>query len=183
MTDVAAGGRSGAPDMWWVPVVMGIVAVLFGILLLVNPGATSVWVAWLVGFWWLVSGIMNLVSLFVDRTLWGLKLFSGILGLLAGALVLQAASNTPLLAAIGLGGIYVLILGIEGTIIGVVDIVKAFQGAGWGIGILGVLSVVFGIFLIKNPFAAALALPLLFGILAVVLGGTAIFVGFRARNA
>jgi uncharacterized membrane protein HdeD (DUF308 family) len=176
-------GYGDVREAWWVPLVMGIVAVIFGLLLLSHPGETAVWVTFLVGFWWLVSGVINIVALFFDRTMWGWKLFSGILGLLAGFLVLDRASSAPLLTAVGLGAIYVILLGIQGMIIGGIDLVKAFKGGGWGIGIIGVLSILFGLLLIFNPFAGALALPFVFGILALVLGGMAIFMSFRLRSA
>lgn len=162
---------------------MGILAIVFGLLLLVSPAATSTWVAFLVGIWWLASGIMNLVSMFVDHSMWGWKLFAGILGIVAGVIVLDAVGDKPLLTTLGLASIYIFVLGIQGIIIGIIDIVKAFQGGGWGIGLIGVLSMLFGAFLMYNPFAGALALPFVFGILAIVLGAAAIFMAFRVRKA
>lgn len=169
-------------EAWWVPLVLGIIVVIFGLLLLSHPAETTVWVTFLIGFWWLAGGVINLITLFVDRTLWGWKLFSGILGVLAGLLVLDYASSAPLLTAVGLGTIYVWILGIQGMLIGVLEVVKAFKGAGWGVGILGVLSFLFGLFLVYNPVAGAFALPTVFGVLALVFGIAAIVMAFRVRS-
>jgi uncharacterized membrane protein HdeD (DUF308 family) len=75
-------------------------------------------------------------------------------------------------------------LGIQGLIVGVVMLVMAFKGGGWGMGILGVLSVIFGIILIANFAApgAVLAFVWATGILAIVGGGTQIFQAFRQRS-
>jgi uncharacterized membrane protein HdeD (DUF308 family) len=182
-TEVAAPSAAGSNEGWWIPLVMGILAILFGVLLLTNPAATSVWVAFVIGIWWMASGVMNLVSLFMDRTMWGLKLFSGILGLVAGFLVLESVGNNPLFTALGLATIYVFILGIQGIVIGVIDLVRAFQGGGWGIGIIGALSILFGIFLIMNPVIAGLTLPVVMGVLALVFGGMGVFAAFKLRKA
>ena len=181
-TAVASGNPGGVNEAWWVPLVMGILAVLFGIMFLTQPAATAAWVALLVGFWWLASGVINLVSLFVDRTMWGWKLFSGILGLFAGLLVIDSVASKPVAAAVGLGTIYVFVLGIQGVIIGVIDLVKAFKGGGWGIGIIGVLSILFGLLLMSRPVIGALALPWVFGVLGIVFGIAAIVMAFRVRK-
>ena len=62
MSEVAApaGARGGADSVssaWWAPLVMGIVSICFGLLLLAHPAETSIWVAWIVGIWWFISGV------------------------------------------------------------------------------------------------------------------------------
>jgi uncharacterized membrane protein HdeD (DUF308 family) len=68
-----------------------------------------------------------------------------------------------------------------GLIIGVVSLIQAFQGGGWGIGILGALSIVFGLILLFNAVIGALALPWVLGIFGIVGGIAAIFMAFRIR--
>lgn len=170
-------------ELWWVGLVQGIAALLLGILFLTYPGATAVTVAGMVGFFWLVGGVVDIVQIFQDKTSWGWKLFSGVIGILAGMLVLSNVVKHPLYTAAGLGAIYVFILGIQGIIIGVIQIVRAFQGEGWGVGALGVLSVLFGLLLTFNAMAGALALPLVFGVLGVVFGIIGIFMAFKVKNA
>jgi uncharacterized membrane protein HdeD (DUF308 family) len=168
---------------WWVPLVMGIVAIVFGLLLFTNPAGTSIWIAWLVGIYWFIGGVMNLVSLFVDRTQWGWKLVLGLLGIFAGMVVISAMGRTPLLATVGLAAIYVFVLGLQGIVFGVIQIIQAFQGGGWGVGILGVVSILFGALLMANPIIAGLALPWVFGVFAVVGGIAGIVLAFKAKNA
>lgn len=185
MSDAAAM-RSGTSDLsagvWWVPLVMGIISIVFGLLLLAHPAETATWVAWIVGFWWLAGGVMNLVMMFVDHTGWGWKLALGVLGVFAGLVVLDALSQTPLLATIGLATVYVFVLGIQGIMYGIIQLIQAFQGGGWGLGIMGVLSLIFGALLTFNPFPASLALPLVFAIFAIGGGIAAIVFAYRAKK-
>lgn len=180
---IAAHDGVDAHESWWAPLVMGIVAIALGGLFLTHPAETSVWVTFVVGFWFMLSGITNLFLLFIDRTQWGWKLLSGVLGLLAGLVVIDAATESPLLTALGLGAVYVLMVGVWGVMIGIADVVRAFQGAGWGVGVIGALSVLFGMFLIFNPLAGAVALPVVLGVLGIVLGIVAVFAAFRLHAA
>jgi uncharacterized membrane protein HdeD (DUF308 family) len=185
MADSSTAVSAGRPDdsIWWAPLVMGIVAIGLGLLLLAHPAETSIWIAWLVGVYWFIGGIVKLCTLFVDRTQWGWKLFGGLLGIFAGLIVLDAMGSTPLAATVGLATIYVFVLGIQGIIYGAVELIMAFKGGGWGVGILGVVSILFGGFLLRNPFPASLALPWVFAIFAIVGGISAIVMAFRLKNA
>jgi uncharacterized membrane protein HdeD (DUF308 family) len=53
---------------WWVVLITGIAAIILGFMLLVAPARTTVLVVQLLGIYWLVSGIISLVSLFRDST-------------------------------------------------------------------------------------------------------------------
>ena len=66
---------------WWLTLVMGIAAVIVGGILLFGSltaqARTYLLLVQLLGIWWLVDGIVNIIYLFTDRTAWGWKLFSG----------------------------------------------------------------------------------------------------------
>src|SRR5947209_4688881 len=132
---------------WWLVLLEGIAAVIIGLFLLMSPGITLLFLVQVAGFFWLFGGILRIVSIFVDSSLWGWKLIGGIIGVLAGILVLQH----PIWSTLLVPAVYVIILGIQGIIVGVTSLVVAFSGGGWGAGILGVLSIVFGIILLLNP--------------------------------
>jgi uncharacterized membrane protein HdeD (DUF308 family) len=154
---------------------LGIVAVLFGALLFVYPIRTLELLVAILGLYWLLNGIVVLASLFKDKSGWGWKLLVSILGILAGVLVLAY----PLYSAVLIPTIYAIIIGVEGLIIGAIYLVQGFSGSGWGAGILGVLSIIFGVILIANPLIGAVALVLLLAGLAVVGGIAAIILAFR----
>jgi len=162
---------------WWVILIQGVFSVLIGLLLLISPGVTTFVLIQFLGFYWLISGIFGIVSIFIDSSLWGWKLFAGILGILAGIAIIQ----NPLWSTLVVPSTLVIILGIEGIIIGVVNLIQAFSGGGWGVAILGVLSILFGILLVANPLIGAATLVILLGILGLVGGISAIIYAFRVR--
>lgn len=162
---------------WWAILIQGIFSVLIGLLLLISPGVTTFVLIQFLGFYWLISGIFGMVTIFIDSSLWGWKLFAGILGILAGLAIIQ----NPLWSTLIVPSILVIILGVEGMIIGVVSLIQAFSGGGWGAGILGVLSILFGLLLVANPLIGAGTLVILLGILGLVGGIIAIFYAFRVR--
>jgi uncharacterized membrane protein HdeD (DUF308 family) len=124
-------------------------------------------------------GVLALVRMFVDRSMpWIWSLLTGIVGILAGVFVLRH----PLLAAIAVPTTIVIVLGIQGLIMGVLEIVGAFQGGGIGGFILGVIYALVGLLLLGSPLSAALAVPLVFGILLLVQGAASIVLAFRAKT-
>ena len=169
-------GAAATP--WWVLLLQGAAAVLFGLLLLAAPGATLVLTVELLGVYWLVGGIVTLVSIFVDHTHWGWKLVGGILAVLAGLAVLQH----PLWSAILIPSTLVYFLGFVGLVTGIIAIADAFRGGGWASGIYGVLNILLGLILIGNPVLGALSAPWVYGILAVVGGLGTIFSAFTSRS-
>jgi len=166
-------------DVWWVFLLEGIAALLFGLLLVTEPGATLVALVVFLGFYWLMMGVLELVRVFVDRSVpWYWSLLIGILGIVAGIIVL----NHPMFAAVLLPTTIVLYLGILGLIIGAIQIVGGFTGGGMGSFVLGVINVLIGLILLGAPMAAAIAVPLVFGILLLIEGVALIIWAFRVRG-
>ena len=141
---------------WWVVLLQGIAAVILGLFLLAKPGMTMVVVVQLIGIYWFVAGIFQIVAIFIDHNQWGWKLFSGILGIIAGLIIIKH----PLWSPIMLTSVLVIVLGIEGLIIGIINLIQAFKGGGWGVGILGALSILFGLVLLANVMLATFFSPL-----------------------
>jgi uncharacterized membrane protein HdeD (DUF308 family) len=149
-------------------------------MLLTYPGATVVVLVTFLGFYWLFTGVMALVRVFVDRSVpWIWSLLVGIVGILAGLLVLRH----PLLAALTVPTTIVIILGVQGLIMGVLDIIGSFQGGGARSFLLGAINIVIGALLLGSPLIAALSLPLVFGVLLLIQGAGLIILAFRARAA
>jgi uncharacterized membrane protein HdeD (DUF308 family) len=76
----------------------------------------------------------------------------------------------------------VIIIAIQGILIGILDIVRGVQGDGAGAIVLGVLSAIIGIWLLVNATKAALALPILLGILTLIGGALLVYFAFRMRK-
>ena len=86
----AAIPQKDQSDIWWVFLLEGIAAIIFGVLLLTNPGATLVALVIFLGFYWLFVGVLELVRMFVDGSVpWYWSLLIGVLGIAAGIIVLR----------------------------------------------------------------------------------------------
>ena len=169
-------GDYGVP--WWLILIEGIALLIVGILFLATPGTTSVIAVQLLGIYWLIAGVLKIVQIFLNPTGWGWKLLAGLLGIIAGILILQHPVIAPLVA----GSVLVIVLGIEGILIGIANLVDAFRGAGWGTAALGVISILLGVFLLANLGQITLSLPWVLGILGVVGGIVVIILAFRMRR-
>jgi LPXTG-motif cell wall-anchored protein len=166
---------------WWIVLVEGIFALIFGIFLITDPTATSVFLVTVLGFYWLIRGIFSIVEIFIPNTgtHWGWLLFMGILGIIAGMVVLRH----PAYATVFVGTFLIVFLAVDGLIMGIMGLIRAFTGGGWGPGILGILTIIIAIFLFANLYTAIQALPLIIGAILIVGGIVAIFFSFRIRRA
>ena len=179
MTTAAnAGGVRGTTFPWWLVLLQGIFAAILGILLLIEPAATLVFLVQVLGFYLFLEGILRIVSIFIDSSLWGLKLGIGIFGTIAGIVVL----NHPLLSAIAIPTYIVYVVGFLAIFEGVGSLIHAFTGGGLGAGLLGILAIIFGIILVLNPLIGLLALPFVLGGFMLVGGIAAIATSFRLRS-
>jgi uncharacterized membrane protein HdeD (DUF308 family) len=170
---------------WWLTLIGGILALVVGAILLWAPAKTKIetyqLLVALLGIYWLIQGIFDIVAIFVDSSMWGWKLFIGIISIIAGGAILVY----PIAAAVALPRIYVLVLGIWGLMYGVILLIMAFQGGGWGAGILGVLGIIFGIILMVNWSSPGMGLAMIWAAAVFgVFGGIVMIVqAFRQRSA
>ena len=116
---------------WWIPLIEGIALLIVGILLLTSPIETTLRLTRILGLFWFVGGIFEIVSIFIDRSAWGWKLIGGIIGLWAGYYLVM----TPVAGALILGFTIIVLLGIQALLMGIVHLVQALRGAGCGIGL------------------------------------------------
>ena len=173
-----AGVPTQQSNVWWVFLLQGLAGILLGVMLITAPGATLVVLSTFLGFYWLITGVLALVQVFVDRSVpWLWSLLVGIVGILAGIFVVRH----PLLTALTVPTALVIILGVQGLVMGVLEIIGGFKGGGIGSFVLGVINVLVGLLLLGSPVAAALAVPVVFGVLLLVQGVGLIIWAFRVR--
>jgi uncharacterized membrane protein HdeD (DUF308 family) len=176
------------PIKWWVPLITGILAIVVGILFFVKPIATSTAAVLVLGLYWLIIGVVDIIRIFQDRTAWGWKLFMGIIAILAGGVILSGFLGGVKLEALAttamVGLAITVVIGILAIVYGIVALISAFRGGGWALGILGVLAIIFGfIMAFSKPIASALALPWALGIFLVIEGIILLVTAFRLRSA
>ena len=80
-------------DNWGWLLTGGLIDIIFGFVLLSNPALTAITLPFVVGFWIIISGIMNFVSAFEDKKEnypnWWLNLVGGILSICVGYLIMN----------------------------------------------------------------------------------------------
>ena len=177
--------KPGAQRPWWLTLITGILALIVGGVLLWSPAKTKGDVYMLlvtfIGIWWLIQGFFDIVHIFVDRSMWAWKLFIGVVSIFAGAYVLMY----PIAAAVALPRVMVLVLGIWGLMYGVILLIMAFSGGGWGAGLLGALGIIFGLALIADYGKLFSGLSMLWAaaVMGVIGGIVLIIQAFRQRSA
>jgi len=162
---------------WGLVLVEGILVVLFGLLLLGAPGASLFFMVQLLGLYLFIAGIFRIIDIFIDSTSWGLKLIAGVLCLIAGLAVLRH----PLWSTMAATTVVAVIVGFLAILQGIAGLVVAFQGGGWGMGVLSVLGVLIGFILVINPLIGVATLPFVLGIFMLIGGVGAVVQAFRMR--
>jgi uncharacterized membrane protein HdeD (DUF308 family) len=102
-------------------VVVSVLALLLGLTLIVRPGASVATAALLLGFWWLLLGVMQLVHGVIDPVGRVWNVIWGIVGAIAGIIILAS----PEIAL----GTLVLVVGIGLILQGALELMVAFGGA------------------------------------------------------
>jgi uncharacterized membrane protein HdeD (DUF308 family) len=65
---------------------------------------------------------------------------------------------------------------------GAAGLIVAFQGGGWGMGVLSVLGILLGLFLVINPLIGVAALTFILAIFMLIGGVGAVIQAFRMRR-
>jgi uncharacterized membrane protein HdeD (DUF308 family) len=166
---------------WWVMVLRGVAAIVFGLLAFTMPGLTLAALILLYGGYALVDGVFNLIAAVSGRGArpWWALLLAGLVSIAAGAV----AFAMPGLTALAL----VYLIAAWAIVRGVVEIAAAIRlrkviANEWWLGLSGALSVAFGVLAMLAPGAGALALVLWIGAYAVIFGALLVAFGVRVRG-
>ncbi|WP_064256428.1 HdeD family acid-resistance protein [Rhodococcus sp. D-6] len=174
--------RSLLKQIWWVVLLRGILAVLFGVVALVWPGIT-VWALVVVfAAYAIIDGIVLVVQSVRDKPEgWGWWLAMGVISVLAGLVALFWPGITAL-ALLYVIAFYAILFGITGIVGGIRF--RKVPESGWVWSVLaGVVAVLFGIVLLIFPGEGILSLIVLLGIYAILFGVLLIILAFQARSA
>ena len=164
---------------WWLLLLWGILALLLGCAFLFSPGITLVLLITFMGAYWLVGGLFALGSLAVDRTNMGWKIFLAIINIIAGILILCY----PLYSTFFVLSFFIIFVGFWACFVGAAHLFHAITAKDAGNAVLGILSLIFGLILLFNPYIAAALLPFVAGGFAIVMGLCSIYDSFAAMKA
>jgi uncharacterized membrane protein HdeD (DUF308 family) len=167
---------------WWAVVLRGVVALLFGVLTIVNPGLTVAVLVVMFGAYAVVNGLFTIIQAVASRhgeRHWAALVVSGVLSVALGLLTFFMPGLTAMVL-LYLIATWAIIVGIT-EIMTAVRLRKVVTGE-WLLIVAGVLSLIFGVFLIVFPGAGAIAVALWIGTYAIMLGVLLIALGFRLRR-
>ena len=163
---------------WALVLINGIAAIGIGLIFLASPGATVRVLAKILGLFFLIGGMFSMFHIAINPEHWGWKLLAGIAGVIGGMIVMEHPMWSTLMAS----SLLVWALAAIGLVMGVSNLVQAFQGGGWGTGILGLIFLIFGLILAFSSVIGAVALPFVLAAFGIIGGLIAIFVAFRMRR-
>jgi uncharacterized membrane protein HdeD (DUF308 family) len=168
------------PRYWWLVALRGLAAIIFGILAFVWPGITLQVLILFFGAYAIVDG--GLAFYAAIRThgqhAWA-SVLEGIVGIGAGLVAFFA----PVITALAL----LIVIAVWAIVTGVMEVIAAVElrhviRNEWFLIVSGLLSVAFGILLLVQPGAGALAIVWLIGFYAVIFGVGMLAFAWRLRG-
>ena len=168
---------------WWVFVLRGVLAILFGLGTFVMPGMTLLVLVMLYAAYAFGDGLVAAIAAFTRRKPgeafpWSVLLI-GLVGVAAGIVAFMYPGLTAIVL-LYLIAAWHIVRGISEIFVAV-QLRKEIEGEGWLIA-GGALSVLFGLFLFARPGAGALALLWMIGAFAILFGIITVVVGFKLKG-
>jgi uncharacterized membrane protein HdeD (DUF308 family) len=155
---------------------------IFGLLAFMWPGITLTALVFLFGAYALVDGAFAIVAGIrapKEYKRWWLLLIEGILSVFAGVIAFTVPGITALVL-LGMIAGWAIITGVL-EVVAAIQMRKYITGE-WLLVLSGVASLLFGVALLINPGAGALAVVWIIGAYAVVFGILLLALGFRLRG-
>jgi uncharacterized membrane protein HdeD (DUF308 family) len=189
MTTVAHSDPIGPRPMlhalaknWWLVLLRGIAAIVFGVLAFVWPGLTLLTLVLFYGAYALIDGAIALIAAFTGAAkpvpTWWLVVV-GLAGLAAGLVTFLWPGITAFVLIIFIGA-WAIMHGIF-EIVGAIKLRKEIDNE-WLLILAGAMSVIFGIVVLVAPGAGALGLVWAIGAYSVVFGILLVGLSLRLRR-
>ncbi len=166
---------------WWLLLLRGIAAIIFGLLAFAWPGLTLLTLILFYGAFALVDGVLAIAAAItggVPGSRWWLAIV-GLLGIAAGLLTFLTPGLTALVLLFFIAG-WAIVTGVF-EIIGAIKLRKEIDNE-WLLILGGIISVLFGVGMMLAPGAGALALVWVIGAYSVVMGVIFVALAFRLRK-
>lgn len=153
----------------------GIIFIALGLLLLINPGISILAVVYYIGISKAITGILGLYSHFRKEKKTNFDFGLDILDIIFGLALILSPMFTAVLVSI-----VPIVIGVWAIIKGCVQIMNSFKyketiKRWWIFLILGIITLVFGLFITFNPIEAVADLVQIIGGFYLVMGGFVIY--------
>ncbi|HEY1944820.1 MAG TPA: HdeD family acid-resistance protein [Roseiarcus sp.] len=165
---------------WWAIALRGALAIIFGIVTFVLPGATMLSLVFVFAAYALLDGIFAITAAVRSaqrHERWGLLILEGVVDLIAAAVAVVWPGLTILT--------FVLVIAAWALVTGALMMVAAFRlqldHGRWWLVLGGLVSILYGVLLIIAPLIGALVLTWWLGGYALVFGVLLLVLAFRLR--
>ena len=167
---------------WWVLLVRGLAAIAFGVLTWMQPGVSTVALLVIFGAYVFVDGVLGVYAAIKGRQQsrhWWVILIWGLVGVLVGVMTFINPTITGLVLTIYIG-VWAIITGVM-QIIAALRLRKEIEGE-WLLILSGLISVIFGGFVISQPLAGMMAMVWVIATYAVIFGVLMVVLAFRVKK-
>jgi uncharacterized membrane protein HdeD (DUF308 family) len=158
--------------VWWLPLLVGVLSMLAGVIVLIKPGNSLKTIAVIVGIFIAFDGVIALVAALRRTTeSRGLTALVGVLGLVVGVMLIRHPVH-------GITAI-ALLVGIWLIAVGAIRLVLAFEEEHrlWR-AIVAVVEIIAGLVIVSSPSIGLAALAILIGISLIANGASLTVLGF-----
>lgn len=166
---------------WWLVALRGVIAILFGVIAFVAPGAFVLSLVLFFAAYMLVDGVFAIVGAVraaQRHERWGFLLLEGLVDIIVGV----AAALVPAAAVWA----FVMLLAAWALVTGGLMIAAAFRlhvhYGRWWLVLGGVVSILFGLALLINPGMSALVLTWWIGSYTFAFGVLLLILAFQLRS-
>jgi uncharacterized membrane protein HdeD (DUF308 family) len=164
---------------WWVFMLRGVAAIIFGLLIFLFPGLGLVFILAFLGAWMLFDGMGSIFQAIKGGHPTGERsrtwlLIDGIISLIAAAVILVA----PGVSAIGL----LIVTAAWFLLSGGARLMLAFRLSSVLLGLLGAVNILIGAWMLLSPGPGLLAVIWMVALEALVIGAIMISLGWRLRR-
>jgi uncharacterized membrane protein HdeD (DUF308 family) len=166
---------------WWLLLLRGIAGIVFGVLAFGWPGLTLLTLILLYGAYALADGVIAIIAAITGGAPAGRGWLAivGILGIAVGAFTFMLPGMTALILLFTMAG-WAVAIGVF-QIIGAIRLRKEIDNE-WFLILSGAISVLFGLGVVVNPGAGAVALVWVIATYAIVAGVLYIGLAFRLKK-
>lgn len=166
---------------WWAFALRGVLAILFGLVAIILPGAALLTLALFFAAYLFADGIFGIVSAVRAarrQERWGWLVAEGVLNLIVGAIAFLFPASAVLA--------FVFMTAAWAIITGAMMLASAFKVnpafGRWWLALGGIVSIIFGGLLILAPLIGAVVLTWWLGVYAIAFGIALLIFAFRLRS-
>lgn len=168
---------------WWLLLLRGVLAGLFGIVALVAPLSTFAALLILFGAFVVCDGAMTVATAFSRRARhddgWWRWLFDGLLSLTIGLMALFWPAETAVALAIWIA-VWAIAAGVL-RLLAAISLRREIEGE-WTLALSGLAMILLGVVMIALPQAAVASWSWLIGLFALLISGMMITLALRLRG-